>query len=110
MVRRRKSHFKAVPGNAGLLFKIQNLIVDEGVREAMIKDLILIEAALAADRIVISLDESVRGHFARASHSIDELKNIVWVNPEKQRDRPLWWLQQGAASEKSRWLQNFDFR
>ena len=41
---------------------------------AVLKDLHLIEAALATDRIVVSLDERARRELA-----VDASKDIVWV-------------------------------
>ncbi len=54
----------------------------------MLKDLRLIEAAIATDKIVISLDDNTaRKFFIRAASQVDKLKNIVWVNPDNNRTR-----------------------
>jgi hypothetical protein len=89
---------------AELRESIQSASRDAGVVAAMLKDIHLIEAALAADKIVLSLDERVRGFFSDASRTIEELRQIHWANPEDQRERVLHWLQNGAKPEKSRLL------
>jgi hypothetical protein len=55
------------------------------------KDLHLIEAALQADRIVVSLDEN-----ARILLQVQELNTIMWVNPVSEHRRIQSWLEQGA--------------
>ena len=60
-------------------------------RAAVLKDLHLIEAALQADRIVVSLDENARMLF-----QVQELDTIVWVNPVSEHSRMQSWLEQGA--------------
>lgn len=62
------------------------------------------EAAIEADRIVISLDETVRNCFREATQTIGVLKHIAWVNPCKSEETPLDWLQSGAALEQKRLL------
>ena len=65
----------------------------------MYKDACLIEAALATDRTVASLDESVRALFRQATDQVGELRAIVWVNPEREEDDPILWLKRGAPAD-----------
>ena len=60
-------------------------------KTAMLKDLHLIEAALAAASIVVSADEN-----ARALFQIREFSAITWVNPVSDKDRVQAWLEVGA--------------
>jgi hypothetical protein len=60
-------------------------------REAILKDAHLIEAALSADRIVASLDETARTLFQTT-----ELNVVTWVNPVSERARIKAWLEEGA--------------
>lgn len=73
-------------------------------REAMVKDLLLIEAALVTDKIIVSLDEIVRKLFHQAAEQVEELRNIVWVNPAKPEEQAISWLESGAAAEPERML------
>ena len=84
--------------------QIEAVTESDKARGAMIKDIRLIEAALATDKIVISLDEKVRQLFEKASEQVDELKEIVWVNPAKPEEQAMFWLENGAAPEKERKL------
>ncbi len=70
----------------------------------MYKDACLIEATLATDRTVASLDERVRGLFGQAAGQVGELRTIVWVNPEREEETPLLWLKRGAPAEPERTL------
>ena len=73
--------------------------------EVMEKDFHLLQAALATDQTVISLDETVRGLFKRASQQVGEIQNIIWVNPDRTtEEQPITWLQNGAPPEAHRRL------
>ncbi len=75
--------------------------------EAMLKDVFLIEAALATDSTVASLEKVARGLFATASKDVKELRNIVWVNPSLPEEESLQWLEDGAKPEEDRMLKRF---
>jgi hypothetical protein len=72
--------------------------------KALRKDFHLIEAAIANDRIVVSLDEKVRQLFRTASQSVVAIKKVVWVNPVKTEEESVKWLQKGAKPENVRML------
>jgi hypothetical protein len=71
---------------------------------AMDKDLHLIEAALDADRIVISLDETVRALFDHAAQAVVELREVCWCNPDQPSEAASTWIASGAKWEYSRRL------
>lgn len=73
-------------------------------RAAMLKDMLLIEAALLADKIVTSRDETVRQYFHEATSTIAILKQITWANPCKDDEKVIEWLENGAEREKERRL------
>lgn len=74
-------------------------------REAMQKDTRLLDAAMATDNTIVSLDETVRRLFAVASVQVGELRIIVWVNPGNVEDeQPIAWLRNGAKAERARRL------
>lgn len=50
-------------------------------RAAAEKDLLLIEAALATDRIVVSLDNTAREIFRQVAADLPALQGLVWANP-----------------------------
>ncbi|MBD2346193.1 hypothetical protein [Anabaena subtropica] len=109
MVAKKKFKFIDISINNELWNQIETLAATEKQCQAMIKDLRLVEAALVTDKIVISLDDNTaRKFFSEASAKIDELKNIVWVNPDKvEEEQPITWLKDGAVVESDRLLANY---
>ena len=68
-------------------------------REAMRKDMHLVEAALECGGPVISVDDRARRLFATAAETVPALRPIVWVNPERMGEAALRaWLEQGAPA------------
>lgn len=93
------------PEDKELQDKVTNTGSDEDEIEAMEKDFHLLQAALATDQTIISLDETVRGLFKRASQQIGEIRGIIWVNPDRTvEEQPITWLQNGAPPEAHRRL------
>jgi hypothetical protein len=73
-------------------------------REAMLKDIHLIEAARATDWTVASSDNTVRELFSTACDKVGEMRMIIWVNPDRADEEPLMWLADGAKAVKERRL------
>lgn len=101
---RRKVYRPDVSSNEELRDKIKRAATNDKERQAMLKDIHLIETAMAADRIVVSLDETARRLFITVATRVGELRNIVWVNPERAEEEPIHWLENGAKAEKKRKL------
>lgn len=111
MYSKKKVNYLNISIDANLWKQIESIAASISNKriEEMTKDLCLIEAANATDRIVVSLDDNTaRKYFSEASAKIDELKNIVWVNPDKvEAEQPIAWLQNGAAADSDRLLVNY---
>ncbi len=73
-------------------------------KRAVLKDAHLLEAALQADRIVISRDEEVRVLFRQCCPAVKEIRNVLWANPEIEAEEVVPWLEGGARMEASRRL------
>ena len=102
---RRKIDRINPPEDEELQGEVTNTANDKDEIEAMQKDFHLLQAALATDQTVISLDETVRGLFKRASQQDGEICNIIWVNPDRTtEEQPIVWLQNGAPPEPHRQL------
>ena len=85
--------------------KITDTTTDEDEIQNIEKDFHLLQAALATDQTVISLDETIRGLFRQASQSVGEIRNIIWVNPDRTaEEHPIAWLKNGAPPETYRRL------
>ena len=93
------------PENNELQDKITKTTDNEGDSEAIQKDIHLLKAAMQTDKTIISLDETIRTLFAVASQHIGEIRDIIWVNPERTiEEHPITWLKNGAPSETYRQL------
>lgn len=104
--RRRVDHIP-LPDNSELHKKIFSDSADredDRCYEAIQKDLILLDPALATDKIVVSLDERVRACFALAARSTGELRSLVWVCPGNDAEEAVEWLRAGARPERQRQL------
>jgi hypothetical protein len=66
-------------------------------REQMGKDVFLLEAAQAADGMVVSLDEEVHRWFARLATCHAPVQRIAWVNPCDDPTGNGAWLEAGAS-------------
>jgi hypothetical protein len=70
----------------------------ERAYEAILKDLPLLEAAMTADRIVISLDIVSQYLFAATCQQVGEIGDVMWVHPDEADI--LEWLQEGANVQR----------
>lgn len=104
---RRKVIFKDIPTNHKLCQLLKaNSSSDLASREIM-KDSHLLEAALEFDKIVISLDETVRRYCATIAVTEDILKRIIWENPGSSADALSSWLKMGAPRTSNNTLVAF---
>ena len=84
--------------------KLKQARLTEKKEVAIQKDARLLEAALATDSAVASLDEEVRSLLRGISRQWGRIRPIVWVNPAKPDDQALSWLSAGAPADKPRML------
>src|SRR5436305_10717657 len=77
MVAQRRVCWIDATADDELCYKVKQCTSNEKKREAMLKDVHLIEAALKSDKVVISMDETVRQHFHGATRKIGILKQIA---------------------------------
>jgi len=84
--------------------RVDRLTAAETQRASMKKDWLLIQAAVATDRSVVSLDKHARELFARAASQLRSLRQIAWVNPDQPEENPIEWLHDGAQPEEHRTL------
>ncbi len=91
--------------NRALYDKIERTAIREKDIEALQKDFHLLQAALETDQTIISLDETIRQLFALASQQVGDIRDIIWVNPDRTSEEdPIAWLQNGAQREAHRQL------
>ena len=105
MIARKRFVYINPPQNSPLSDKIEITANRERDIEALQKDLHLLQAALVTDQTIISLDETVRQLFKQASQQVGEIRDIIWVNPDRTaEEQPIAWLQNGAPPEPHRQL------
>jgi hypothetical protein len=90
--------------NIEFRYRLEQATAEAAVRRILRDDVHLIEAAMATDRLVASLDEQVRWHLRRACRTATELSGIIWVNPDRPEETPIAWLRTGARAERRRML------
>ena len=109
MIARKRWDYVEPLVNQALRDEIEGTATRETEIEVMRKDFHLLEAARETDQTIISLDETIRQLFARASQHVGEIRDIVWVNPERmEEEEPLVWLQNGAPPEEHRKLRTWE--
>jgi len=104
MAARKKVNLADIGADDRLRGKIKLHVTHEKDCEAMLKDIHLIEAALATDQIVISHDENARRLYIVTAVNISELKQVAWINPDRIEEQPIHWLENRAKPEKKRML------
>lgn len=77
---------------------------DTAIASIVLKDALLIEAAVATDRCIIALDDRARHHFRSIANAVRSLRSICWVNPTNMAEEPVEWLRRGAQLDRRRLL------
>ena len=109
MIARKRFDYVEPRVHQALRDKIRETATGENEVEDMRKDFHLLEAALVTDQTIISLDETIRRLFAHATQGVGEIRDIVWVNPERmEEEEPLVWLENGAPPEDRRQLRAWE--
>lgn len=80
--------------------KLDSITASVNCEAAIRKDIHLVEAALASDIRIISMDEAVRKCLSKTLDQFENLKPLLWVNPERESDKCLAWLKAGAPLRK----------
>jgi hypothetical protein len=102
MISKRKFVRLAPTLDPELYDAIGQLITIEQQQAAMLKDTLLVEAAVSSDKIILSLDERVRRLLVVVAPKVRAVGELIWVNPSKVEENCLTWLQQGAQVEQHR--------
>ncbi len=84
--------------------RLAQLQLDRQSRENILKDVHLVEAALATDHAILSLDRTARVCFRQAAKAVGILKPLVWLDPSSPDHQTVEWLEQGAVSGSKRTL------
>ena len=102
---RRHTKVIEIPDHAGAMRAAVSAHARSGAdRDAMLKDMHLVEAASSTDRLILSLDERSRRLFRDCAGEVSGLSGLVWVNPADASERARAWLLGGARPDASRRL------
>jgi hypothetical protein len=107
MVGRKRVVFQQKPVRNPVLWDfLENMATTDREHHEITKDICLLEAALASDRIIISLDENTaRKYFHEAAFTLQLLRSIAWLNPDKiEAEQPIAWIKEDCPFEKHRML------
>lgn len=104
MVSRKKLEIIDQDTDEAFQARIADAVTNPNEVDAVRKDIPLIEASLAADRLIASLDDTARRRFQACATTVTELQDIVWVNPTVESEQVVSWLRVGALVEPERQL------
>jgi hypothetical protein len=104
MVAKKKLTAVRVGQNGQIRSRIAACCSNKRVVSALLKDMLLIEAAWATGDSVTSIDEEARLHFNNTAWTVTELRSIAWVNPDREDEAPITWLGNGAPLDPHRLL------
>lgn len=75
---------------------LNNNKIDPSMRKAMLEDIHLVEAALNTDFTVSSVNSADQAKFCKAAQYVKEIRQIVWADPNKNKNEVIQWLKAGA--------------
>ena len=96
---RRKTVTVVATESLADLLGTESTLLSSSQLQAVHKDCLLVDAALACDKLVASRDDQMREILRKLCVDIHSLRNLVWVNPTAGGESPLRWLESGARSE-----------
>ena len=96
---RLKGCLNVVPPPPGLRERLEKCLTDKfGSGVGSLRDIHLIESAVASDNRIVSRDNTAYIHFATCCDAVPELHDILWANPEDKDT--LQWLKDSAPKNK----------
>jgi hypothetical protein len=104
MMARKKIERVNIPDERSLERRITRTVGVAAIAAIIEKNRRLIEAAVAAEKRVASLDDHVRKHIRAHRDKLPELRNVCWVNPSDPTEEAVTWLESGAPLDPYRTL------
>lgn len=88
--------------DSGLAARARKIVCTEEVRQEIVKDLHLLENALATDRVVLSMETNVFRLFSEHKKVLKVPQPVAWVNPTDDATACVDWIEAGAEVAKAR--------
>jgi hypothetical protein len=110
MMARKKIEMVEVPSDLSLEKWIKLIVAGKRIVAIIENDSHLIEAALATDQRVASLDDEVRASLQVHHATLPGVASICWVNPNTPAERVIAWLESGAPADRFRTIGHVPFR
>ena len=88
--------------DSGLTDRIYALDCTDKAQAEMLKDVHLLENALATDDVVLSQETNVFGLFCAHAETLGLPRAVAWVNPVDNVDACVAWMEAGAEVAKAR--------
>jgi hypothetical protein len=95
-------HILAPEPDSGLAARAKKIACTEEVRQEILKDLHLLENALATDKVVLSMETNVFHLFSEHKKMLKVPQPVAWVNPTEDIDACVAWIEDGAEVGKAR--------
>lgn len=99
MASRKLWHPLAPEPDTGLADRIYKLDCTAKARKEMLKDVHLLENALATDHAVVSQETNVLALFTANAQPMKMPRSVAWVNPTENTAACIAWLDAGAPTE-----------
>jgi hypothetical protein len=90
--------------DSGLTDRIYALECTDKVQAEMLKDVHLLENALATDDVVLSQETNVFGLFCKYADALQIPRAVAWVNPADDVVTCVAWIRAGAEASKARYI------
>jgi hypothetical protein len=101
MASKKLWHVLAPEPDSRLADRIYALECTDRVRKEMLKDVHLLENALATDDVVLSQETNVFGLFCKHTSALQVPRPVAWVNPADDVSACIAWLMTGAEVAKA---------
>ena len=102
MASRKLWHVLTPEPDSGLTDAIYALDCTAKARKEMLKDVHLLENALATDHTVLSQETNVLALFTTHRQALGIPRAVAWVNPAEDAATCITWIEEGAPVEKAR--------
>lgn len=100
MYQKGRIYLGNVPQLLELKQEVLNCCETVHIQKIVEKDWLLVEAALAYDKLIASYEQKCYRHFKTVSFQVTQLQTICWLNLMEQSEAVFSWLENGARERE----------